>query len=287
MNRRLRIAGVVAVILGLSVFVVLRWESPRIGRSEDRAPLDGVESTTAQNSEAKSGNAPVLSEGLAASPASGNHRGAPADSPALAREPAAKAALPATSASRRAEDAATTAVGLEGLPPAVTISKIIPSLLTTPEFSVNLPGKKSQPQRWLEMEVEFELADVEWADELTFKYTVQLDGKSYRGEVTHVNVRRGAGRYSVMYLAPRVMERALNGRELVPQMIENAWVTLEKDGRKLAEKGIIPRATPGVPPGLGGLVPRTETPFRVLWWDRYEDAKPTGASLPSLTKTGD
>ena len=70
----------------------------------------------------------------------------------------------------------------------VKIEKIVPNLVGTPEFTVTQTTlKRSLPQKWLEIEVEFAVEGLELIDELTFKFDVLIGGKLYPGEITHVN----------------------------------------------------------------------------------------------------
>ncbi len=157
------------------------------------------------------------------------------------------------------------------------ISKIQPAVLSTPEFSVNIPNKRAEALKWLEIEVEFDIDKVELVDELTFKYMVLLNGKLYTGEVTHVNIPKGNNRYSVMYMSPRSLDRATGGKQLNQGMIENIWVVVEKQGQKLGEKALQPKPVPNLQQVPGMLVQKSETPYQVLWWDRYEAVKAPGS----------
>jgi hypothetical protein len=158
----------------------------------------------------------------------------------------------------------------------IKVSKIMPALVSTPEYSVNIANKRSPSLKWLEIEVEFDVDKIELVDELTFKYTVLLDGKLYTGEVTHVNIPKGNDHHSVMYMSPRAMDRATGGKTLNQGMIENIWVVVEKQGQKLGEKSLVAKQAPNIPQTPGLLVTKGETPFQVLWWDRYEQVKPAG-----------
>jgi hypothetical protein len=157
----------------------------------------------------------------------------------------------------------------------VKLSKIQPAALSTPEFSVNIPNKRSESLKWFEVEVEFEIDGVEIVDELTFKYIILINDKLCTGEVTHVNIPKGNNRYSVMYISPRSIDRITGGKPLNQGMVENIWVTIEKQGQKLAEKSLQKATIPNKQQVPGMLVPKSETPFQVLWWDRYEALKPT------------
>jgi len=156
----------------------------------------------------------------------------------------------------------------------VKIEKISPAFLTTPEFTIRgTPDKRSPALKWFEIEVEFAVEGVELVDELSFRYDVLMNGKLYPGDITHVNIPKGNARYSVMYISPRTLERIAGvGKPLHPGMIENIWVTISKQGQVLAisswkDKG---KPVPNYAQTPGMLLPKSETPFQVLWWDRYE-----------------
>ena len=159
----------------------------------------------------------------------------------------------------------------------VRIEKILPAVVGTPEFTIsNTPPKRSQLQKWLEIEVEFAVEGVELIDELTFKFDVKMNGKLYPGEITHVNIPKGKDRYTVMYLSPRNLERITDGKPLNAGMIENIWVTISKQGQALAISSLKDKAVkvvPNLPQFPGLLTPKSETPFSVLWTDRYEAVK--------------
>jgi hypothetical protein len=158
----------------------------------------------------------------------------------------------------------------------VKIDKIQPSFPTSPEFTIKgTTEKRSEYLKWFEIEVAFEIDGIELVDELTFKYSVLFNGKLYPGEVTHINIPKGRPRYSVMYISPRNLDRMTGGKLLTPAMVENIWVTVSKQGQVLATSSFKNKGSPL--PNLsqlqGFLLPKSETPFQVLWWDRYESVK--------------
>ena len=155
----------------------------------------------------------------------------------------------------------------------VKIKKINPSLVSTPKYSVDIPDKKSDLMKWFEIEVEFEVNDIPIVDELTFNYTVLINGKLCPGEVTHVNIPKGNSRYSVMYISPRSLVRITAGKTLNQGMIENIWVTVSKSGQKLGEDAMKKAPIPNFAQMPDQLVKKGDTPFQVLWWDRYEAVK--------------
>jgi hypothetical protein len=160
----------------------------------------------------------------------------------------------------------------------VKIEKIQPAVIGTPEFVVTgTTVKRSQPQKWLEIEVEFAVEGVEIVDELTFKFDVLLNGKLCPGEITHINLPKGKDRYTIMYVSPRNLERITDGHPLNPAMIQNAWVTILRQGQVLALSSMKDKGKPvpnmALTPGM--LSPKADTPFAPLWSDRYEAVKPT------------
>jgi hypothetical protein len=158
----------------------------------------------------------------------------------------------------------------------VKIEKISPSVTTSPEFTVkNTTDKRAEYLKWLEVEVEFSIDRVEIVDELTFEYLVEINQKLCPGEITHINIPKGK-RYSVMYVSPRNIDRLTQNRPLTNAMIGNMWVKIKKQGQMLAEKSLQAGAPQNRQQFPGFLVPKSETPFQVLWWDRYEQTK-TGA----------
>ena len=157
----------------------------------------------------------------------------------------------------------------------IKIKKINPSVVSTPKYNVDIPDKKSDLLKWFEIEVEFEINGVELVDELTFQYTVMINGKLCPGEVTHVNIPKGNNRYSVMYISPRSLDRITGGKTLNQGMIENIWVKVSKSGQLLGEDAMKKAAIPNLPQMPDQLVKKSDTPFQVLWWDRYEAVKST------------
>ncbi|MCX6980365.1 MAG: hypothetical protein NTV08_06390 [Verrucomicrobia bacterium] len=160
----------------------------------------------------------------------------------------------------------------------VKIEKIQPAVVPTPDFVLkSAESKRSQPQKWLEVEVEFAVEGVEIVDELTFKFDVLLNGKLCPGEITHINIPKGRDRYTIMYVSPRNLERISDGHPLTPAMIQNAWVTILRQGQVLAVSAMKDKTkpVPNMPLTPGMLSPKADTPFAPLWSDRYEAVKPT------------
>ena len=155
----------------------------------------------------------------------------------------------------------------------IKIDKILPAYVPTPEFQYTGTQKRFETSKWFEIEVEFAVDGVELVDELTVEYIVSVNGKLCPGELTHVNIPKGKARYSVMYISPRNLERLTGGKQFTAGMVDNVWVTISKQGQRLAEKAMVPKPIPNLPRITDMLSPKSETPFQVLWWDRYEAVK--------------
>ena len=152
------------------------------------------------------------------------------------------------------------------------------ALPKTPDFQVNGSEVKRFTQgTWIELEVEF-ASTAPATPELAFKYYLVVNGQCLTGDVTHVNVLAGQSLFSVMYVAPRTIAALLKGQPFSTSSVQNAAVQIIKPGapQPLAERMLKPgppfyRTMQQVP---GMMVPKSETPFANLWWDRYEVVKP-------------
>ena len=153
------------------------------------------------------------------------------------------------------------------------LGKPQPAVIKTPDYTITGgPQKRSKVGQWLEVEVEFETKP-EDIDDLTFKYTIMVEKKLLDGEVTHVNIPKGREHYSVMYVAPRSLEKLTGGRPLSPASIENVWVTVSKQGQVLDQAAFKPGPVPNLPHLPGLVLNKMETPFAPLFFDRYEAIK--------------
>jgi hypothetical protein len=159
-------------------------------------------------------------------------------------------------------------------PGSVKLSKVQPAVVKTPEYNLSSgPQKRSKPADWLEVEVEYE-TKAEEIDELTFTFTIMIEKKLLTGQVTHINIPKGREHFSVMYVAPRTLEKLTGGKPLTGSSIENVWVTVERQGMKLDQpQSYKPGAIPNLPQLTGLVLNKDETPFAPLFYDRYEPIK--------------
>lgn len=160
-------------------------------------------------------------------------------------------------------------------PGSVKINKIQPAVVKTPEFNITGgPQKRSKSLDWLEVEVEFEVKPEE-IDELTFAYTIGIENRLLDGTVTHVNIPKGRDRYSVVYVAPRALEKLTGGRPLTAGSIQNVWVIVSRQGQVIDQQAFKPGPIPNLPHTAGMVLNKSETPFAPLFFDRYEAIKVT------------
>ncbi|MDB6155036.1 MAG: hypothetical protein JWL90_3489 [Chthoniobacteraceae bacterium] len=158
-------------------------------------------------------------------------------------------------------------------PGAVKLGKVLPAVVKTPEFQITgAQNKRYKLGEWLEVEVEFE-TKLEDIDELTFKYTMLVEKKILDGEVTYVNIPKGREHYSVMYVAPRSLEKLAGGKAITASAIENVWVEVSHNGLVLDKVSLRPTAIPNAQHISSLVLNKNETPFAPLYFDRYEAIK--------------
>jgi hypothetical protein len=165
-------------------------------------------------------------------------------------------------------------------PGSVKLGKVSPSVVKTPEYQiVGGENKRFRNREWLELEVEY-ATQPEEIDELTFKYTVLLEGNHLLdGEVTYVNIPKDREHYAVMYIPPRALEKITGGKPLSPASIVNVWVEVTHSGQAL-DKPASFKPSPALnainlPHTTGLILTKDQTPFAPLYYDRYEAQKPS------------
>ena len=159
--------------------------------------------------------------------------------------------------------------------------------------SPDIPGGTIQwkPQQWVKIEVTFD-AIPDFTEELAFNYYVLYSDRPapdrlFVGHVNHVDIVKGVGLHSAMYLSPKTIQRITprGNRVFVPSTFPIAQVTVT-----ITKLGVsAPIAIGSYKPGSQGdwwstlkqeegfLVNKNETPFASLYWDYYEALKPASA----------
>lgn len=167
-------------------------------------------------------------------------------------------------------------VSAQGRKTDFSINKVTVELINPPEFQFTGTQRRADyREKWMEIEAEFE-AEPEFTEELTFKYYVQINKIVFVGEVTHVDVEKGKGLFSVMYISPRALSRIMEGKGLNAAAIEKVSVEISKQGA-LVGYGSWKNEKQGwwttVAQKPGYLRNKGETPFAPLYWSRYEAIK--------------
>jgi hypothetical protein len=156
----------------------------------------------------------------------------------------------------------------------VKIGKVSPEVVKTPEFTYQGgPQKRSKIGQWLEVEVEYE-TKADMIDELTFSYKMLINGKLLVGDVTYVSIPKGRDHYAVAYIAPRSLENLMGGKQLNAAAIQGIWVDCTHQGQLLSQGALKPSQVPNLPQVPGFILNKSQTPFSILFWDRYEALKP-------------
>lgn len=156
----------------------------------------------------------------------------------------------------------------------------------TPQFDAGNVKSKNvpNPKDWLEVEVEFE-AKANARDavipELLFRYYVAVqaaDGstKVLTGDVNHVNVVSGEEYFSAVYVSPMTLGtitgdfRRFQSGSVKAVAVEVFFNGVSKGGQ--SEGGPSGRWWESMQ-SQSGVMSREETPFGLLWIDRYADVK--------------
>jgi len=161
----------------------------------------------------------------------------------------------------------------------IQITKITKNFITSPQFTYTGAEQfvANQRDRWLEVEVEFtSTADV--ADDVTLRYNILVNGKLLTGEVTHTNIAGGKERRSVMYVPPQALARVMENRPIAANSVQNIAVQAVQQGAVKDDQSLTRAAAQwykGLPSLSGLVLNKNETPFAPLYWDRYEQIKPT------------
>lgn len=178
------------------------------------------------------------------------------------------------------------AIGLPGeaqaQAPEVKVKEMTVTLMDTPNFNHSGQDKKiPRPKKWIEIEVEFEAKTKDksgFIDELDFAYYIMMADKKtmYVERVTHVNIRSEEETFSSMFISPTTIEK-LTGEEATSDSVV-AGVAIEisyKGGVIGGDSTVDPRTKwwQGKQQTPGGLLKKSDTPFAILWWDRYAEVK--------------
>ncbi|MBT8037584.1 MAG: hypothetical protein KJO21_08575 [Verrucomicrobiae bacterium] len=164
--------------------------------------------------------------------------------------------------------------------------------LESPVVAGNTGKKKFKPKEWLEVEVKFKVISSErkdrFVDRVSVKWyvaaKVQEGGSSkvrvMEKEVSYVNVPVGEDIYASVYLSPLAVERISGSDNAGKSVVEGVGGEIRVNGSE-AYKGSGFFSTESKQKGKWwdtmaryNKIPlrnKNETPFKLLWWDRYAE----------------
>ena len=157
----------------------------------------------------------------------------------------------------------------------INANGITPMGVKTPEYNLSSgPIKRAKSLTWLEIEVQYSTFP-QLIDELTFEYSVLMNGQLLTGSSTYVNIEKGREHYAVVYISPAGIDNVMGGAIFTASSIANIQVRITHQGQELFVKALRASALPNLPQRTGFILNKPETPFAPLFWDRYEALKPT------------
>tara|TARA_R110000850_G_scaffold242043_3_gene366687 strand:- start:627 stop:1235 length:609 start_codon:yes stop_codon:yes gene_type:complete len=158
----------------------------------------------------------------------------------------------------------------------------------TPNFNAADVKSKSvpSPREWLELEVEFEVngPSDEVVSDLLFRYYIAIADQNgstrvLTGDVKHVNVFMGDKSYSAVYVSPsRLGEITGDFRRFQKSSIKAVGVEVIYNGVMVGLDSTMSGSSQqfwkaGTVSPEPGVLGKAETPFALLWLDRYADSE--------------
>ena len=165
------------------------------------------------------------------------------------------------------------------------IAAVIP--LMTQAKKPRIVGPGEPPAVWLEVETEFDA--FQEFPELSFKYSLILTGKQgtaprlLEGEVVHVDVAPGRERHSVMYIAPKTLNRLSDNKAFSVSNVAGVYVEISAGGQlvafgqksaKLTYENFAKARETLTDKLTDAFLNKGQTPFAPLFFDYHEAIKP-------------
>ena len=169
-----------------------------------------------------------------------------------------------------------TGTGVNGV---LAIKNITVTTPLTPQFTTTNGDdqlKRYTPAKWLEVEVEFSTSAP--TREAEFRFNIEIGNTLVVGDQTVVDMPASQSLFTSMYVAPRTLTTLLRGAPLTPTTIQNIAIQILRPGVsqpiafKMLKDG--PRFYETMQQVSGFVLPKAQTPFAFLYWDRYEQVKP-------------
>ena len=171
-----------------------------------------------------------------------------------------------------------------------TIGKIDFDAIPSPVVSVG-KDKNFKPKDWLEAEAEItipaaspEQKKIGFIDQVTVKWYVAVKGvEGAKGpvklmkDITHINVPVDEPFYSSVYISPNLFKRLTGKDRAGKDALEVVGIEVLINGVKAGEGTSKMKEGWWNSPSLSDqsskfpLLNKNETPFKMLWWDRYAE----------------
>lgn len=163
--------------------------------------------------------------------------------------------------------------------------------IQSPEFSGG-KQKNFKAKEWLEMEIKIKVAlnpqpKSETCDKLMMKWYVLVEDPDKTGawllltkDVEHVNIPLNEDVYCSTYLSPASIKRLTGSDRALKRVVEAVGYEVLVNGTKVASgtskfgDGWWNASSPKMKISRSEAVPllnKTETPFSIMWWDRYAE----------------
>lgn len=168
------------------------------------------------------------------------------------------------------------------------IGKLEFDAIPSPEVATG-KSKAFKPKDWLEVESEFTIAGtpeqkkIGFIDLVTVKWYVAVKNPDGKGivklakDITHVNVPVDEPVYSSVYLSPNTLKRLTGQDRAGKGAVEVVGLEVLINGVKVGEGTSKMKEGWWNAPSLSDqsakfpLLNKSETPFKMLWWDRYAE----------------
>lgn len=171
-----------------------------------------------------------------------------------------------------------------------TVGKIDFDAIPSPQVSAG-KDKSFKPKDWLEAEAEItipstnaEQKKIGFLDQVTVKWYVAVKGvEGAKGpvklakDVTHINFPLDEAIYSSVYISPNLFKRLTGKDRASKDALEVVGIEVLVNGVKVGEGTTKMKEGWWNSPSLSDqsskfpLLNKNETPFKMLWWDRYAE----------------
>jgi len=170
------------------------------------------------------------------------------------------------------------------------------------ELSPQLGGNKDfRPKEWLEVEAKLfvQMAPEpksKTCDKLTVRWYVAVENPEQKGtfllftrEVNHVNIPVGEEIYCSLYMSPASIRRLLGAARNPEKAVEvvsyevvinGEVLAYQTSNRKFAQDWWAKGGDRLIRSEVVPLLDKSQTPFSIMWWDRYAEVEPKDNDRP-------